>query len=308
MQRWIVGAALAALLSGSAQAQTAAPAPAAAPANNNQEPTSLSGVTVTAQRLDKIAQFVGQVTAPNDTHRLARWDGTVCMGVTGLPAVHAQYMNDAIARYAVLVGLDIGKPGCKPNIIVLVAPDADKLVPALVKKYPNAFGKYSSMIGDYQTRGRKALKKFAETPAPVRWWHVSQMKNGSGFGLSDDKTIEVSAASHIHSDIREDFDHVIIVIDAKSAGGVPYDSLCAYVSMVALAQLNPDVDSTAVPSILNLFHDRDAGVKPPLALTEWDMTYLKGLYGARRDAKDASRQKKDIVDQIKKDESAPPKQ
>ncbi len=46
--------------------------------------------------------------------------------------------------------------------------------------------------------------------------------------------------------------------------------------MAAFAQIDPDADMSAFPSILNVFHDPGVAA----GLTDWDMAYLSGLYGA----------------------------
>ena len=60
---------------------------------------------------------------------------------------------------------------------------------------------------------------------------------------------------------------------------------------IALAQLNPDADVSAFPTILNLYR---AGAQPaPAAMTEWDRAFLHSLYRARRDA--AARQQRSEI-------------
>ena len=275
-------------------------------------PTTVSGVTVTGTQAsaDKVRSFVNELTAkPPPGVQLARWDHSICTGVMGLPEAHAQYMNDRIAANAVAVGLTPGKPGCKANVLVMIAPDADSFTKAIVRDQPRAFGGFSG-----NTRGKIALKKFVDTPRPVRWWHVTQTKATGGFAPSEPKdsgrglsapTVQVYTASHIHTNVVEVFGEILIVVDAKRAQGVSYAALCDYVSMVALAQIDPDADVTALPSILTLFHDRDEGKSLPTALTQWDLSYLKALYDVRTNFERASRIKGEISDEMKQTAPAP---
>jgi hypothetical protein len=209
----------------------------------------------------------------------------------------------------VAVGLDPGKPGCKANVLVMIAPDADAFTKAIVRAQPRAFGGFTG-----HTRGRSALKAFEDTPRPVRWWHVTQTKASGGFTASEPTdsgrglsgpTMEVWDMSHIHTNVVEVFGGILIVVDAKRAQGVSYQALCDYISMVALAQIDPDADVTALPSILTLFHDRDAGASLPTGLTPWDLAYLKALYDVRTDRERATRVKGEIADDMKKSAPAP---
>ncbi len=54
------------------------------------------------------------------------------------------------------------------------------------------------------------------------------------------------------------------------------DALADYLAFVALAQIDPEADTSAYDSVLNLF-DRD---DPAEGLTGWDRAYLEGLYSS----------------------------
>ena len=278
--------------------------------------TTVSGVVVTATPAEKkkVESFVKQVTALSPGVQMARWDRSVCTGVLGLPDQHAQFMNDRIAANAVAVGLETGKPGCKANVLILVTPDAEAFTRDIVKTHPRVFNPYDAG----HTRGPKALKAFVETQAPVRWWHLTQTKGYGGFEVSesnlsasgshgmDRPTVEVWGKSPLHSGVVEVFGGILIVVDAKRAQGVSYQALCDYISMVALAQINPDVDSPSLPSILTLFRDRDDGKPLPTGLTAWDLGYLKALYDVPADVERATRERDSIAEKMKKETPEPP--
>ena len=295
-----LGLAAAALLSGVAFADPPA-----------SSPTTVPGVTVTAEKAtpEKVKSFVNQLTATAPGVQMARWDHSICTGVLGLPEQHAQFMNDRIAANAVAVGLETGKPGCKPNVLVMIAPDAQVFTKQIVKDNARAFG-----LGFGHTRGLNALKDFENTPRPVRWWHVTQTKAVGGFEVSepvnggrgmDAGTVEVFNVSHVHTGVVEVFGGILIVVDAKRAQGVSYQALCDYISMVALAQIDPNVDVTALPSVLTLFHDRDEGKPLPTGLTPWDTGYLTALYTISTNVERTSQAKGAITDAMKRTAPAP---
>jgi hypothetical protein len=295
------GLAAAVLLGGVALADPPAPS----------DPTTVPGVTVTGTRAsaEKVQSFVNELTATSPGVQMARWDRSICVGVLGLPEQHAQFMSDRIAANAVAVGLDTGKPGCRPNVLVMIAPDANAFTKQIVHAQPRAFG-----AGVGHNRGPRALKDFTDTPRPVRWWHVSQTKAVGGFEVSepvnggrgmDASKVEIWGGSRIRSNVVEVFGGILIVVDAKGAQGVSYQALCDYISMVALAQIDPKVDVTALPSVLTLFHNRDEGTSLPTGLTPWDLSYLKALYTVPADVDRATREKSEITEQMKKTAPAP---
>jgi hypothetical protein len=69
-----------------------------------------------------------------------------------------------------------------------------------------------------------------------------------------------------------------VVIDVSRLDQGSFEQLADYVAMVSLVQIDPEADPSGFPTILNLFRQAD----PNLAgLTEWDLTYMTSLYGAR---------------------------
>lgn len=275
--------ALALLLMGSAVA--------AAPSD---EPTTVEGLVVTAPaKTDKeqITSFVTSVSALSADKRLARWDRKICPGVIGLKPAYAQVMLDRISATAQAVGLEVGKPGCKANILIVATADSDALVRQAVKDNPDTFAKYEDGV----SRGKKALQAFMDSDAPVRWWHVTSRKTSDGQTYVQGANVRVRSVGRVNANTRTDFDHVVIVLDAKRMGTVRFAALADYVTMVSLAQIAPDSDTGGVSTILSLFSDKAAGVTPPEGLTDWDMAYLHGLYTARRDVRRGNRQEADVV-------------
>ncbi len=258
------------------------------------EPTEVEGLVVTAPtRTDKdqITSFVTSVTAPTADKRLGRWDRKICPGVIGLKPAYAQVMLDRISATAQDIGLEVGGPGCKANILIVATADSDALVRQAVKDNPDTFAKYEDGV----SRGKKALQAFIDSPAPVRWWHVTSRKTSDGQSYVQGANVRVRSVGRVNTNTRTDFDHVVIVLDVRRTGIVRFSALADYVAMVSLAQINPDADTEGASSILNLFTDKAAGATPVDGMTDWDMAYLRGLYTARRDVRRGDRQEADVV-------------
>lgn len=272
----------------------------AAPAQAQPAAESEEIVVVGEQLREMVRGFVDEMAiAPGGQRQMARWDRKICPLVAGLPERQLQYMADRIAMRAAQVGLEAEGPGCRANILVFVTPDASRLAAGIVDEY-RALVAYYSTTG-VSTLGRGPLEDFTASTAPVRWWHVNQTVSADGQQLGAENTDAPAAVrsgqppSRLRRATRQDFLRVLIIVDARQAAGLQFQALSDYVAMVALAQLDPAGEATGVPSVLNVFADRDAGRPVPAAMTQWDEEYLQGLYNARRTAPTELWQRRDIA-------------
>jgi len=253
------------------------------------QPNDREAVTVQGQQ-EAVQGFVNAISVESGAeHQLARWDQRVCPSVTGLSAAHGQAIADHIAAHALAVGLMVGEPGCRPNILVYVTNNSDRLTHDMVDHDPMLFAQLEEM--SLNTRGRGALSDFVNTPRAVRWWHVSRTVAADGFdayqgsmspAVHDTRPAGMTSpggASRIARYTRQDFSRVVVVVDSRRIGAAPVGALGEYVAMVSLAQLNPSADTSAYPTILNLFGH---GANRQTAMSDWDEAYLQRLYGASR--------------------------
>lgn len=274
-----------------------------------QPSVELSDVVVTGRPLDQmIRDFVGEVAEPNRNRGLARWDGSVCVGVANLRGETAQYISDRISTIASDLGLDAGSPGCTPTILVVATDDGGALAQTLVSERARAF----RMGGSGMDRGGAALRDFTRTDRPVRWWQMS-MPTDSETGdravrIPGDCTaacinaadfapqIEVFAMSRLGTQIVENIVRTIVIVDVDQVSHFSTLQLADYIAMVALAQIDPDADTSGYASILNLFDDPGGSS----SLTDWDQAYLGGLYGAERNQANWRAGRSEIVDSIRR--------
>lgn len=274
-----------------AVAQPPAPPTAAEP------PNEVEGVVVTGRRDGEAAQrkaeseFVRELGATTPRDRLARWNGSLCVGVVGLPQKHAAYIADRIAQETLAAGLDVGPPGCTPNSLILFTSEADKTA-ADFRKQRRAFftgGAASSGLLEAGGGGQR-IKDFLTSSRPVRWWHIA-LKTGSDGRPITGGTLQTTTSSRLASNYREDLSRAVIIVDATRVRGATYEALASYLAMVALAQLDPEAQPKGLETIMTLFADRDAGRPPAETLTDWDRAYLKGLYAAPDDARNLNAQR-----------------
>jgi hypothetical protein len=273
-------------------------------------------IVVTGVRAERLQAFVEQVSAPSPAaDQIARWDDDICMSVLGLDQEQGQFVVDRISYRAEGVGLAAGGVGCRPNVFVFFAADADTFARRLVDERKSLFAYYHEE--HVVTRGREALEDFAQTSRPVRWWHVAQTRGADGDRLGSDNAgsrgppppegdvlradpdgitgaqAVRSNGSRVRAAERQDFNRVVIVVDGQRAAGYSLDAISDYVAMVALAQIDPNASVSDYPSILNLFAAPPDDA--PTEMSDWDRAYLNGLYRSTRNAASVSQQVRDIA-------------
>ncbi len=297
-----------------AGALLSAPMQAQDPAGSarQDEPVTLGDVTVTGRPLDQlINNFVVEVAEPNRHRGLARWTERICVGVANLRPETAQVLADRVSTVASELGLDIGAPGCTPNILIVATDDGNALARTLVEERGRAF----RLGGAGMDRGGDALADFVQNPRPVRWWQLSiptdsetgdmavrlpgDCSSGScvdgASALLYAPQISTFAASRLRSQIVDNLSRAIVVVDVDEVSHLSITQLADYVAMVSLAQIDPNADTSAYASILNVMKNPDAAA----GLMDWDRAYLEGLYGAQRNAANGRAHRSEVVDAIR---------
>lgn len=270
-------------------------------------PVELEGLTITGRRLeDFISDFVGEVAEPNRRRNLARWESTVCVGVANLRGDLAQSIADRVSEVAADLGLETGAPGCTPNVLIVAAADGSALAASVVEASPRAF----RMGGSGMDRGGAALRDFVSTPRPIRWWQMAMITDsetgkravairGECSGACAEPidyapTVSTFAGSRLRTQLVDSLVRSIVIIDIDDVAGLSSVQIADYIAMVTLAQINPDAETTTYASILNLFRDPEASP----GLTDWDLAYLDGLYGAERNRISRNASNAEIIDAI----------
>ncbi len=103
----------------------------------------------------------------------------------------------------------------------------------------------------------------------------------------------VREVSRVRGGVMEMMDYVIIVIDANQTNRTTVGALADYIAMVTLAQINPEAETAAAPTILNLFAEGTS--QHPTELTSWDLAYLRGLYESSDTPRSTRQQEGQIV-------------
>ena len=244
-------------------------------------PIDLQDIVVEGRRLEDLTRdFVGEVGMPARGRGLARWRDGVCVGVVNLRGETAQYIVDRVSTVARELGLKAGEPGCDPSVVVIATIDSNAFTSAFVAERPRLFVVGASGMD----LGRSALRRFQATERPVRWWNVSVPVDSDTREIAvripghAAPTINVRGVSQLSTQIVDDTRRSFVIVDVDKVSGVNLTQLADYLTMVTLAQINPDADTSGYATVLNLFQDPDRTE----GLTNWDMAYLEGLYAAQR--------------------------
>ena len=262
-----------------------------------------------AQEQDRTREFVNSISFTSSTDALARWDDRICVGAVGLAPEQAQALVDRISTRAQQVGLRAGAPGCTANVMVIFAPDSDRLSREIIDQRRDLLG-YRPQDGQV-TAGREAMEAFANEQRAVRWWHVSSTGRGSlrptdgttfqasgrttaaaaagdggspaggGDSVADINGMEAvrNSGTRTRPEVRNELTYALVVVDARRVANVPAGAWMDYVALVSLAQIDARARTDEYPTVLNLF----SSATPPSSLTPWDVAYLDGLYDARNE-------------------------
>lgn len=277
---WLIGLMALCLGVGSAVAQTAPPSPDNAP--QDPPPTTVDDVVILGGALEKmVEEFVTSLAAPARRRGLARWEGEVCLGVVNFRPQVAHLIIDRISDVARELEIELGEPGCEPNIVIAGTADGASLARDMVGRYRSNFFRYGYTSSN---RGSAALAAFQETDAPVRWWHISLpivVDTGAaairlpGYGAVDNPCRSRSGSWVKNCDeVTDRIMRMITIVDIDELESVNLAQLADYLALISLAQIEPDADYSEFNTVLNLFH-------PTIAvsgLTDWDMVYLRALY------------------------------
>jgi len=233
--------------------------------------------------------FVHAITAaPTPYWQAPIWHNDVCFGLIGMQAPMARAILDRIGQNAHDLNIGVSAPGCEPNVLIVFTADVN----AVVAEADRHRLRYMGVDKEHGvSMGVGAWRDFMETPRPVRWWHVSRLMTRDNVP-ADSATVYLYDAGYIHEPTHLNLHHVFIVVDNARVNGVTVTALADYLTMAALAQIDPNADLAGTPSILNLFAQNGGATA---GLTDWDTAYLRGLYAAIPEASHPAQLERDIA-------------
>lgn len=242
---------------------------------------------------------------------LAIWRVPVCFAVAGLPKPQGEFILERLSTDADSAGVSLAREPCQPNVFVVLSAEPDSLLKGL--KARHAFG--AGQPGQIQ-RFIHPAKNLV-----VRIWRNANTVdlNGaplSGIGAacggaiasgfdsgvplmnSDIPTNCEAFGSHPRFDALVAFSSVIVVVDTRLTSDATFGQLADYVAMIALADIDQEVNFGDVPTILRLFAELPSAAPP--GLTTWDRAFLSAVYHTDQSSRS---QRSEIVSTIVRDVS-----
>ncbi|WP_404338701.1 hypothetical protein AB2M62_06660 [Sphingomonas sp. MMS12-HWE2-04] len=236
-------------------------------------------IVVTSQapaRAAKARRYIERISLPDPDNRpLARFTDPICVGSGGLPAAAGQAVVDRVSEIAASVGLEVAAPGCAPNLLVLFVEDSRAAVRTLARK--DSVGIKGQSLAD--------VDRILEEPGHARAWVEVETRSRDGERPSrapnDPAILNVATSTRMSSPVRRDILSATVLVDRDSVAGKDLAQVAEYAAMRALtgAKLRK---SDEKGSILALFTP-DGDAAAPTRLSDFDRSYLEGLYAGRGD-------------------------
>jgi hypothetical protein len=266
-------------------ADPAAAAPPSTASSIGKAP--LETVTVEAQRkLDReVSHYLEAVLVRYLHDSLVRWNAKICPLVAGLTRERGEFVLARISQNAAAAHVPLGDEHCAPNFFVVVTPEPD----VLLKKW------WRQDRGLFNTNnGMGSINRFLQSQRPIRAWYNVMFASSDGSPLTA-KTLDSGLYSagltmfqnaptnSMPDDTRlrhtsvQNLASAIVIVDAKRVQDLNMGQMADYVSMVGLAEIDPDADLGDTPSILSVFKPSR---EPPQGLSSWDRAFLYSLYNS----------------------------
>jgi hypothetical protein len=259
------------------------PAPTEAPPS-----PAVENVIVTAPRErpeKQLDDFIIAHAAPSPyLRKIARWKTGICPVTVGMSDKLNLYVTQRIIRVAMLVGapLDSHEP-CRPNVLVAATPQPQEMLDLVRTKRPVLLGfHYTSRAKDIATMTR-AIQAWYSTATEDFYGFVQP--DGGGYNLNIQDALMEQGFTSVHvsgmrtgDGLKSQFTTAIIVVGSTKIAGEAIGPLADYIAMLALGQGQYYDVCQPVQTITNLLAPDCADNRKPLALTDIDVTYLRGLY------------------------------
>jgi len=152
----------------------------------------------------------------------------------------------------------------------------------------------------------REIARLARTPGPAAAWQLEGPVNASGVPLRFDEATgayvnsTTEAASRITIPARRGFDAAALVVEVKALDGIRPIQLADYAAMRLFAKLDPARLPQRAPTTILTVLTTPMGSPVPIAMSKWDLGFLRGLYAATPNLNPSS-QRSQIAGQVIRD-------
>ena len=249
---------------------------------------AVENVIVTEPRLRTeraLDNFIIAHAAPSPfLGKIARWKTGICPLTIGLPDKFGVYITQRIIRVAMDAGAPLSKDEpCRPNVVVVATPEPQKLLDLIRAKRPALLGFHYRPQAERIATMRLPVQAWYSTATEDAWGLVSADLPSADLGYGAMSTRGELRSFHVTGartgdGLKSEFTTAVVIMDNSKLAGQEIGALADYIAMLALSQGQYYGICQNVPTITNLMAPDCGAEMKPAAITDVDMTYLRGLY------------------------------
>jgi hypothetical protein len=240
-----------------------------APGNTSALPQITVSAKILRQRIRTYISTVSGGAVGSDDYPMLRWRVPICPIVAGLSSHDGQFVFDRLSTDLSSMDIPLGRMGCVPNFYVVATPEPEEILKA-----------WWHRISDLNGGDNTGFVHFIDTRRPVRVWYNARLIGGNGAtpGFEGQGIQVLGSCTLPHQELCAalDLKAIIVVIDLTRTIGLDWRQVADYVAMAGATKVNLDAHADGVPTIMSLFST--SGDARPEALSEWDISFIKGLY------------------------------
>lgn len=255
-----------------AAAWPAGPAAAQAPPGASEQ----APIVVEGRRLNReteIRELIDALPpAPSNGH-LSRFEHEACPAVIGVAPAQTAVIAARMRAVAAAAGVPVGRPACRPNVLIMVTSDKRQLIEQFARRYPGYFGDLT----------RRQIAALAESSEPAALWHLSGAVDADGRALfAHGGNVVVlrttRAGSRIADQAHPEYIGSVLVIESRALDGLTTTQLADYAAVRTFTGADPArLTDRSLSTILTLLY-APMGSAVPLTLTDWDLAFVRSLY------------------------------
>ena len=243
-------------------------------------------VTAPALRTEKALDnfIIAHATRSPFLGKISRWKTGICPLTIGLPDRFGLYITQRLIKVAMAAGAPLSKDEpCRPNVLVLATPEPQKLLDFIRAKRVDLLGFHYRPQAERIATMRLPVQAWYSTATEDAWGFISaDLPNGDlGYGVMSTfgylRNFHVTGA-RTGDGLKSEFTTAVVIVDTGKIAGQEIGPLADYIAMLALSQGQYYDACQNVPTISNLMAPACGAEMKPAALTDVDMTYLRGLY------------------------------
>jgi hypothetical protein len=245
--------------------------------------------------------------------QIGRWHDPVCPSTSGLQPAYNEFVSRRMLEIAKSVAAPVKADAkCTVNVEVVFTPAPQELLDHLAKDYPHVLGYYKASQFKQVIRVTRPVQAWyrtvtramsgstlpiisanvygpaldapnkidnpalLEAPATINNAQVDS-ERGSGTGSVAPGG---NAQGRLGSDLRSEFLHVLVVVDARAVAGHSLRAISDYVAVLALTRLDTLDTCSELPSIVDLFSSACGSRAKPDSISPADIAFLRALYAS----------------------------